>query len=80
MGYLKTKNDKKNMTNVVKNESIKDILRSKIEEKKINRCSKKTKEAILENNLKKIGIDKNKLKEDLEAVKKQGGLEINIKN
>jgi hypothetical protein len=70
---------KKNMTNIVKNESIKDILRSKIEEKKINRCSKKTKEAILENNLKKIGIDKNKLKEDLEAVKKQGGLTVDFK-
>jgi len=79
MGYLKTKNDKKKMTNIVKNENIKNILRDKICQKRIDRSSMNTKEAILENNLKKIGIDKDKFKADLEAVRKQGGLEINIK-
>ena len=57
-----------------------DILKSKIENKQIYRFGKKQKETFLEKNLEKIGIDTDKFKADLEALKKQGGLEINIKN
>lgn len=55
------------------------LFRSKKGEMSIKRSSKNKKEAILEKTLKKIGIDKDKFKSDLEAVKKQGGFEINIK-
>jgi len=54
-------------------------LKSKLQDKQIDRNGKKQKELFLEKNLEKIGIDKNKFKADLEAVKKQGGLEINMK-
>jgi hypothetical protein len=54
-------------------------LKSKLQDKQFGRNSKKQKEIFLEKNLEKIGIDKDKFKADLEAVKKQGGLEINMK-
>lgn len=54
-------------------------LKSKLQDKQIDRNGKKQKELFLEKNLEKIGIDKDKFKADLEAVKKQGGLEINMK-
>ena len=55
-------------------------LKAKIGEKSILRSSKENREAILDKVLHDIGIDKNKLKADLEAINKQGGLEVNIKN
>ena len=55
-------------------------LKAKIGEKSILRSSKDNREAILDKVLHDIGIDKNKLKADLEAINKQGGLEVNIKN
>jgi hypothetical protein len=55
-------------------------IRSKIGEKSILRSSKDNREAILDKVLHDIGIDKEKFKADLEAIKKQGGLELNIKN
>ena len=74
------------MTKVERNEVSNELrdklrakLRAKLGEKKIDRSSKYAKEAIIDDNLKKIGIDKDKFKADLEAVRKQGGLEINIK-
>lgn len=54
-------------------------IRAIIEEKRIQRCSKIQKDKILDDSLKKIGIDKKKLQEDLEAVKKQGGFELTLK-
>jgi len=54
-------------------------LREKIGEKGINRSTKKNKEKILEKGLKDLGIDQEKFKEDLEKIKKQSGLEINLK-
>ena len=59
---------------------LRQILRSKIEEKQISRGTKLHKEAILKSTLKKIGIDKDKLKEDIKNIKKQGGLEISLNN
>ena len=55
-------------------------IRTKIGEKSILRSSKDNREAILDKVLHDIGIDKEKFKADLEAIKKQGGLELNIKN
>ena len=60
--------------------SNKNKLREKIGEKSIQRSSKENKELILGKMLQEIDIDKDKLKADLEALKKQGGLELNIKN
>jgi len=57
---------------------LKNKLRAKLEERKINRSTKETKEKILTKTLKKMNIDKEKLKKDMEEVKKQGGLSFNL--
>lgn len=49
-------------------------LREKIEEKRIQRNTKEAKEKVLDQTLKSMGIDRKKLQEDLEKVKKEGGL------
>ena len=52
-------------------------LRAKLKEQlecaRVGRSSKKNKEQILDKTLKGIGIDKERLKKDMEAVKQQGG-------
>jgi hypothetical protein len=58
---------------------LSNLLKAKLSEKRINRSSKVQKEIILDKTLKKLGIEKDKFKADLEEVKKQGGLEINMK-
>ena len=58
---------------------LRDKLMNKINERRIMRNTKESKEIILEKTLNDIGIDKEKFKADLEAVKKQGGLQINLK-
>ena len=58
---------------------LRNLCRSKRGELRIKRSSKRQKEDMLEKTLKQIGIDKEKFKADLEAVKKQGGFEINMK-
>ena len=50
-----------------------DKLRWKVEEKKIDRSSKKIKENIVDTSLKSMGIDKKKFDDDLKDVKKAGG-------
>ena len=55
------------------------LLRAKIEEKRIQRNNKHAKDIILEKTLKQMGIDKKKFQEDMDLVKKQGGLEMNLK-
>jgi hypothetical protein len=57
---------------------LRNMLRAKIGEKRIERSSKQSKENILDKTLKDIGIDKEKFKKDLEEIKKQGGLEMNL--
>ena len=61
-------------------QKLRALCKAKREEMRIQRSSKKQKEAVLDQILKKIGIDKEKFKADLEAVRKQGGLEINMKH
>jgi hypothetical protein len=65
---------------IARRKKLRDLCRAKRGEKRIMRSSKKQKEAILNKTLKQIGIDKEKFKADLEAVRKQGGLEINMKH
>lgn len=57
---------------------LRNKLKAKLEERKITRSTKKTKENILTKTLKKMNIDKEKLKADMEEVRKQGGLSINL--
>lgn len=54
-------------------EELRKKLHSKLSDKKIGRFSKEKKEIMLSKSLKKDGIDKEKLKKDIEALKKQGG-------
>jgi hypothetical protein len=59
-------------------EELKKRLKARIEEGKISRSSKLAKQDILDKTLKNMGIDKEKLEKDMEEVKKQGGLTINL--
>ena len=61
-----------------KRQELKNMLKAKIGEKRIQRSNKEQKEKVLEKTLKNIGIDKEKFNKDLEAFKKQGGLKINM--
>ena len=53
---------------------LRDSLKSKIAEKRLNRSSNVCRDNLMDKNFKKMGIDKEKFQADLEAVKKQGGL------
>lgn len=66
------------MSTTVERNELRNKLKAKLEERKITRSSKKTKENILTKTLKKMNIDKEKLKADMEEVRKQGGLSINL--
>ena len=57
---------------------LRQKLRYKIGEGRISRSNKQHKELILEKTLKKMGLDKDKLKADIEAVNKQGGFTLNL--
>lgn len=50
---------------------LRNLCKSKRGEMRIQRSSKKKKEAVLDQILQQIGIDKEKFKADLEAVRKQ---------
>ena len=62
-----------------KRDELRAKLRSKIGEKKISRSGKVVKEKVMGTALNSIGLDLDKLKADIEAVRKQGGLTVNIK-
>ena len=64
----------------MKRKQLSNLLKSKITEKQIYRSGKDQREKVLEKTLGSLGIDQDKFKADLEAIKKQGGLEINMKN
>jgi hypothetical protein len=65
--------------NMTRKKELTKLLRDKLGEKCIGRSSKKAKEEVLNKTLKHFGIEKDKFKADLDAVRKQGGLEINVK-
>lgn len=56
-----------------KGESLRDKLRSKIGEKRVDRSSKKVKDKILDKTFKDLGLDREKFDADLKAVRKSGG-------
>ena len=60
-------------------EKLRAKLKEKLGEKCIMRSSKHTKKAIFDKTLSDMGIDKEKFKQDMEDVKKQGGLTIDNK-
>jgi glutamate-1-semialdehyde aminotransferase len=64
----------------IQRKKLSNLLKSKITEKQICRSGKNQRETVLEKTLGSLGIDKDKFKADLEAIKKQGGLEISMKN
>jgi hypothetical protein len=66
------------MSNETDRKELKAKLRSKLEEGKIMRSSKQTKQQIFDKTLKSMDIDTEKLRKDMEELKKQGGLSINL--
>jgi hypothetical protein len=56
----------------MRKKELSNLLRAKIGEKQISRNGKAQKEAILDKTLTSLGLDKDKFKADLEAIKKQG--------
>jgi len=60
-------------------EELRKKLKTKIEGKQIDRLDKKSRTKILDDSLKNMGIDKERLLKDIKEVNKQGGLEINKK-
>ena len=58
-------------------EELKKKLHEKLQYKRIARSGKKRQENMLDKTFKEMGIDKEKFKQDLENVKKQGGLTMN---
>lgn len=59
-------------------QELRNALKAKITEKQIERSTKDRKEQVLDKTLKNLGLDKEKLKKDLEELKKQGGLKIDM--
>lgn len=66
------------MSNENDRKELKAKLRAKLEEGKIMRSSKQTKQQIFDKTLKSMDIDTEKLRKDMEELKKQGGLSINL--
>lgn len=64
----------------IEKDNLKDKLKEKIQLLKLKRLSKRCRDTFVDNKLKKIGIDKDKLKHDMEQIKKQGGLTFDLKN
>ena len=59
-------------------EQLRQKLRQKLGSAKLKRTNKKVREKMVEKGLKKEGVDLEKLKNDIEAVNKQGGLTIDL--
>lgn len=56
-----------------KRRELREKLRAKIEEGTIQRCSKQVRQKVLDKTLKDIGVDKEKLKEDMNQLQKGSG-------
>ena len=63
-----------------KREALRQKLRAKLGESRINRSGKVCKEQILNKSMSTMGLDYKKLKADLAAIKKEGGITLNLKN
>ena len=62
-----------------KSAELRQKLRAKIDESKIKRSTKQCREKVLEQTMGSMGLDRQKLMADLEAIKKQGGLTVSLK-
>lgn len=60
------------------NSELRKKLKERIYEAKLKRSNKQTKEDVVDRTLKTMGVDKEKLKKDLEELKKVGGLSIDL--
>lgn len=57
---------------------LKKKLRDRLYSSKMKRRTKSSQKYTMDKNLRKAGIDPEKLKKDIEAVSKQGGMDINL--
>jgi len=77
-------NSLNSLPSISPSDKIKDELRKKLKEnlygKKLGRMTAKNRTDIIDTNMESMGIDMGKLKEDIEALNKQGGFTLNIKN
>jgi len=67
-------------TDTTEKDKLKDKLKEKMQLLKLKRSTKRSRDTFVDNKLKNIGIDKEKLKNDMEQIKKQGGLTFDLKN
>ena len=67
-------------TDTSEKDNLKEKLKEKMQLLKLKRSTKRSRDTFVDNKLKKIGIDKDKLKNDIEQIKKQGGLTFDLKN
>jgi hypothetical protein len=67
-------------TDTTEKDNLKDKLKEKMQLLKLKRSTKRSRDTFVDNKLKNIGIDKEKLKNDMEQIKKQGGLTFDLKN
>jgi len=67
-------------TDTTEKDNLKDKLKEKMQLLKLKRSTKRSRDTFVDNKLKNIGIDKDKLKNDMEQIKKQGGLTFDLKN
>ena len=67
-------------TDTTEKDNLKDKLKEKMQLLKLKRSTKRSRDTFVDNKLKSIGIDKDKLKNDMEQIKKQGGLTFDLKN
>jgi hypothetical protein len=58
--------------------SARSHLRAEIAKKRLERLNKHAKEQVLDRTMKKFGIDKEKFKQDLDAVTKAGGFKVEL--
>lgn len=61
-------------------EDLRKKLRETINDKKLGRMTVKNRTDVLDSSMNAMGVDMSKLKEDIEALQKQGGFTLNLKN
>ena len=66
------------MQEAERKKKLREKLREKILHRQMSRGSRENQEKILEKTFATMGIDKDKFKADIEAVRKQGGLTLKI--
>ena len=62
-----------------RNEELREKLKDRLGEKRISRSGKLVRKAVFDKTMSDMGFDAEKFQQDLEAVKKQGGVTIDKK-